>query len=200
MKARKLFALLTISFLSTLTLFSQDYLIIADPPNNIYPITFTDINQQTLILEFTANITTAGTSAGWTITVGGTPVAMVGSPVSAGTKLRISLPSSISYANRNSVLLSYNNTLGTLTLTGGLLPNLVSVQAVNNYVAVAGDFSNGLSGAVPAPNICAPVVNVSVTYQMTVVQRYRNSVNYATPRYPIFFPRTQVIPLIAPGQ
>jgi hypothetical protein len=41
MKARKLFALLTMFVLSTISLFSQSYLIAPDPPNNIYPITFT---------------------------------------------------------------------------------------------------------------------------------------------------------------
>src|SRR5664279_4039766 len=103
MRARKIFALLTIIILSTSSLFSQSYLIPVDAPNNKYPITFTDAAQQTLILEFDRAVTGAGTSAGWTITVGGVPDPMVGSPTFVGNFLRISLTTPITYANRNSV-------------------------------------------------------------------------------------------------
>src|SRR5665811_1627534 len=70
---------------------AQSYLITVDAANNIYPITFTDLAQQTLILEFDRAVTAGGTSAGWNITVGGSPVAMVGSPAPAGNFLRITL-------------------------------------------------------------------------------------------------------------
>ena len=56
------------------------------------------------MIEFDRAVTAAGTSAGWTITVGGSPIGMTGNPVSVGNFLRITLSSSISYANRNSVL------------------------------------------------------------------------------------------------
>ena len=62
----------------------------------MYPITFTDNAQQTLILEFDRAVTAPGTSAGWTITVGGVPVPMIGNPTSAGNFLRIVLSSGIS--------------------------------------------------------------------------------------------------------
>jgi hypothetical protein len=197
MRARKLFALLALSFLSTFTLFSQSYLIAPDPPNNIYPITFTDAAQQVLILQFDRAVTAPGTAAGWTITVGGLPVVMAGPPAAALNFLSITLPSSISYANRNSVRVSYNNLLGTLTLIGGLHPNIVNIQAVNNYVAVAGDFFNGLYGELPPVDICAPVLSVQTQYNITITQRYRNSINFAAPliyerwMYPSDTPKTQ---------
>ncbi|MBK9391352.1 MAG: hypothetical protein IPN68_14615 [Bacteroidetes bacterium] len=43
-------------------------------------------------------------------------------------------------------------------------PDFVNVSAVNNYIAVAADFTNGLSGEIPPSDICAPVENVEVEY------------------------------------
>ncbi|MCK9629845.1 MAG: hypothetical protein M0R37_14815, partial [Bacteroidales bacterium] len=177
MKASKVSSLLAIFILSTITLYSQSYLIPVDAPNNKYPITFTDVSQQVLVLEFDRTVIASGTSAGWTITVGGVPVAMTGSPVNAGNFLRITLSSSISYTNRNSVLVSYNAATGTLSLTGPVEPNFTNVSAVNNYIAVAADFTNGLYGENPPIDICAQVINVEIEYNITLSQRYRNSIH-----------------------
>ena len=179
----------------TVTAFSQSHLIPVDAPANKYPITFTDIAQNTLVLEFTASVTSAGTATGWTITVGGSPVPMVGSPTGAGNFLRITLSSSIAYANRNTVIVSYAGT-GGLTLTGGLSPVISNVQARNNYIAVAADFTNGLYGENPPIDICAQVINVEIEYNITLSQRYRNSIHYSLPiawfqwQYPAVTPVT----------
>jgi PKD repeat protein len=174
----------------------QSYLIPVDAPNNKYPITFTDEAQQTLIIEFDRAVTSGGTSAGWTITVGGVPVAMVGNPAPSGNFLRIVLSTPISYANRNSVLVSYNPAVGTMSLFGGVEPNFTNIQAVNNYIATASDFSNGLYGELAPVDICAPVVDVQVESNIVMSRRYRNSIHYALPKiwilweYPNAFPRT----------
>ncbi len=174
----------------------QSYLIPVNAAGNKYPITFTDEMQQTLIIEFDRAVTAAGTSAGWTITVGGANVVMVGNPVPSGNFLRISLPSSITYANRNSVLVSYNPAVGSMSLTGGVEPNFTNVQAVNNYIAIAADFTNGLYGELPPSDICSPVLDVQVESNIIMSRRYRNSIHYALPKiwilweYPNAFPRT----------
>ena len=83
------------------------------------------------------------------------------------------------YANRNSVLVSYNPAVGTLALTGGVEPNFTNVQAVNNYIATSADFSNGLYGEIAPVDICAPVVDVQVESNIVMSSRYRNSIHYA---------------------
>src|SRR5450759_4244849 len=175
MQARKLLTLLTIFILSTSSLFSQSFLIPVNAPANDYPITFTDAAQQMLLLEFDRAVTVPGTSAGWTITVGGVGDPMVGNPVALGNFLRITLSVPISYANRNAVLVRYNSAVGTLSLTGGVHPNFGNTQAYNNYIAVQADFSNGLYGEIPPVDICAAVINVDVASNIVITQRYRNS-------------------------
>jgi hypothetical protein len=207
MKASKLITLLAILILPTSSLFSQSYLIPVDAPNNIYPITFTDAAQRVLILQFDRAVTSPGTATGWTITVGGVPVVMVGPPTAALNSLRITLPASITYANRNSVIVSYSNLLGTLTLTGGLNPNIVNVQAINNYFALAADIISGVTGENPPKDICAPVLNVEVESNIFVTSRFRNSIHFVTPlvyirwTYPLDIPKTISVPYIesAPG-
>jgi hypothetical protein len=178
-------------------LYGQSHLIPVNAPANKYPITFTDIGQQNLILEFSATVTAPGTSTGWTITVGGVPVPMVGNPSSIGSLLRISLSSPISYTDRNAVRVSYNGT-GGLTLFGGLLPVISNVQAFNNYIAVAADFSNGLYGEIPPIDICATVENVQVEYNITVTARYRNSIHFSIPIALIQWQYPAVTPVVYP--
>lgn len=193
---RKVHFLLIIFIVSSLNIFSQSYLIPVNAPSNRYPITFTDVDQQVLIVEFDRAVVNAGTSNGWSITIGGSPVAMVGNPVSAGNNLRIALPYPISYANRNTVLVSHTASLGTLTLTGGVKPNFSNVQAVNNYIAVAADFTNGLYGEIAPKDICAAVTDVEVEFNFTLSKRFRNSIHYCVPQvfiqwqYPAALPRT----------
>ena len=194
-KQLRFLAALFLAFISMNAALGQSYLIPTVPASNQYPITFTDEAQVTLILEFDRAVTSAGTSAGWTITVGGVPVPMVGNPTPAGNFLRIVLSSAISYANRNSVLVSYT-TAGTLSLTGGLEPVITNVQAVNNYIATSADFSNGLYGELAPVDICAAVLDVQVESNIVMSRRYRNSIHYALPKvwiqweYPNAFPRT----------
>ena len=181
MKRLRILAMLFFAFISMNAVLGQSYLIPTIPASNQYPITFTDEAQVTLILEFDRAVTSAGTSAGWTITVGGVPVPMVGNPTPAGNFLRIILSSAISYANRNNVLVSYT-TAGTLSLTGGLEPVITNVQAVNNYIATSADFSNGLYGELAPVDICAPVVDVQVKSNIVMSRRYRNSIHYHCPK------------------
>ena len=196
-KMLRVLTLLTMTLLTMHTAEAQSYLIPVDAPANRYPITFTDTGQVTLIIEFDRAVISAGTATGWTITVGGTPVLMVGNPVAAGNFLRITLPSGISYANRNSVLVSYSTT-GTLSVTGPAEPVFTNVQAVNNYIATTADFNNGLYGENPPVDICAQVVDVEVEYNIGISKRYRNSIHYAAPRVwirwenPAAAPATQV--------
>ena len=60
------------------SLIAQPALIPNDPGNNIYAITFTDPNQTIIAIEFDEDITNLGNTTGWTITVGGAPVAILG--------------------------------------------------------------------------------------------------------------------------
>ena len=76
-RAKGFFATFVIVLMTFTFASAQSYLVPVDAPNNIYPITFTDAAQQVLMLEFDRAVTAPGTSAGWTITVGGVPVAMV---------------------------------------------------------------------------------------------------------------------------
>jgi PKD repeat protein len=190
------FVTLFLAFISAGVISGQSYLIPVNASANQYPITFTDEAQQTLILEFDRAVTAAGTSAGWTITVGGVTVPMTGNPTFAGNYLRIVLSSSISYANRNSVLVSYNAAAGSMSLTGGVEPDFTGVQAVNNYIATSSDFSNGLYGELAPVDICAAVVDVQVESNIVMSRRYRNSIHYSLPKvwilweYPNAFPRT----------
>ena len=83
-KQLRFLATLFLAFISMNAALGQSYLIPTVPASNQYPITFTDEAQVTLILEFDRAVTSGGTSAGWTITVGGVPVPMVGNPTPAG--------------------------------------------------------------------------------------------------------------------
>ena len=94
-----------------------------------------------------------------------------GNPVAALNFLRITLPSSISFANRNNVLVSYNAAVGTMSLIGPVEPNFANVQAVNNYIAVQADFVNGLYGEIPPVDICAAVENVTVEYNIICISK-----------------------------
>ena len=182
MKASKIFTLLAIFILSTPSLFAQSYLIPVDVPTNQYPVTFTDAAQKVLMVEFDRAVTAPGTSAGWTITVGGVPVVMVGAPLMAGNFIRITLPASIGYNDRSSVLVTYNAAVGTMSLTGPVEPNFVNQAAYNNWIPVKADFSSDVYGEKAPFDICAAITDVEIEYNILITQRLRNSIHYNSPR------------------
>lgn len=121
-----LFAIL----LSSVNSFSQA-LVADDPPNNIYGLTFTNLGQDKIVATFDGVfVTSEGTNAGWTVTVGGSGVPLSGSPSRNGSTVTITLSSEILFADRNSVIVSYDAAGGTISTTGGE-PDFTNVQFHN---------------------------------------------------------------------
>ncbi|MCX6327565.1 MAG: hypothetical protein NT144_13085, partial [Bacteroidia bacterium] len=184
MKARILFALLTSIILSTSSLFSQDHLIPTVIGSNIYPITFTNTDQNQLVLEFDLPIETAGNSTGWTITVGGSPASISGSPVRLGSPpsalLRITLTSSILLASVNAVYVSYDGS-GTFTLDNSgvdVFPIIVGKQARNNWRPVIADFVKRGLTPINIADKCAVVTGIIMKQEIEIIPRLRNSIHY----------------------
>ncbi|MCK4630889.1 MAG: hypothetical protein KAT40_05565, partial [Bacteroidales bacterium] len=175
-------AVISFTALTAFNLYGQPTLIPVDAPNNQYPITFTDANQKVIILEFDEAITTCGTTAGWTIKVNGIGVTIAVGPQCVGTYIRFTLQNTISYNDRNSVTVTYDSGPGTVAGAGGDAPSFTDVSAVNNYIAIAADFANGLYGEVGDVDRCAPVEDAEIEYNMSLTQRYRNSIHYANPK------------------
>ena len=196
MKARKLITLLTITILSTFSLYSQSFLIPVDAVNNKYPITFTDAAQQKLVLYFTKNVTPGAniSTVGWSVTGTAATITQIDA---IGTNVLITLNTSITFAERNNVKVTYNALAGSFSMADLTEPNFLNISAVNNYIAVPADFSNGLYGENPPVDICAKVENVEVSYNVVVSHAYRNSIHYALPKayitwqYPLDNPKTQ---------
>ncbi|MBK7626730.1 MAG: hypothetical protein IPJ16_05945 [Bacteroidales bacterium] len=73
---------------------------------------------------------------------------------------------------------------------------LTNIAATNNHIGVQADFANGLYGENPPVDICAAVINVEITSNITVAAVYRNSIHFRTPRmytlwmYPAAAPKT----------
>ncbi|MFZ5941413.1 MAG: PKD-like domain-containing protein [Bacteroidota bacterium] len=195
----RMLVLVTLLFTASVSLFSQSRLIATDAPNNIYPITFTDPTQTRIVVHFDDFITAAGTTAGWTVTVGGAPVALAGNPTRSGQDLTLTLVSEITYANRNTVFVTYNDAAGTVALLTGLEPVFTNIQAINNRIATADDFTNDLYGERPPKDICAAVTNVEVEFNLILSKAYRNSIHYTSPRawinwqYPAVTPVSYVV-------
>ena len=121
-----------------LKLLAQPTLIPTIPASNQYPITFTDPDQRIISIEFTESITVASTTTGWTITVGGNPASIVGPVIDPlnNRKIRFQLSTGITYENRNSVIVSYNQAAASPKLAGasGQVASFGPVTAVNNLV------------------------------------------------------------------
>ncbi len=116
----RLFPVVLGIFLFNFEIHAQPSLIPNDPGNNIYAITFTDIDQKIISIEFDEDITVLGNTSGWTITVGGVPVSIFG-PIFEPSNHKIiqfQLASAISYANRNSVFVTYNQAVSSITQIG----------------------------------------------------------------------------------
>ena len=163
---------------------AQPQLITTDAGNNIYPITFVDPDQQILRIEFDEIITNLGNTTGWTVTIGGTPVSLFG-PIfdpSDHHIIQFQMSMAVTYANRNSVVVSYDPAASTAPIKLGGASGTVAafgpVTAVNNlpmnceiWDLSKFDYSQILT------EVCAPVdVSYSVTYY--VLDYYLNSVNY----------------------
>ncbi len=197
MKARKLISLLTILILSTCSLFSQSYLILVNAPLNQYPITFTDVAQQQLVLNFTKNVTPGAniSQVGWSIAGTAATITRIDA---IGTNVLITLSTAITYAERLNVKVTYNAATGNFLMQDGTEPlTLTNIGAVNNAYPTQADFSNGLYGENPPVDICAAVLNVSVTSNLLISARYRNSIYFHVPRmstlwmYPSPVPKTE---------
>jgi len=195
MKARKLFSLLTIFILSTISLYSQSYLIAVDAPTNKYPITFTDVAQQRLVLTFIKNVTPGAniSQLGWSVTGTAATITQIDA---AGVNVLITLNTSITFAERTLVKVSYNAAVGSFLMQDLTEPDFADVSAVNNSYPTQADFTNGLYGENPPVDICAAVLNVEVTSNIIIASRYRNSMHFRIPRmntlwmYPAPTPKT----------
>jgi len=176
-------SLLGLSVFVTITI-AQPALIPNDPGNNIYSITFTDANQQVISIEFDEVIIDLGDITGWTITVGGSSVGLLG-PLfepSDHSIILFQLASSISYADRNNVYVTYDWASSTAApKIGGASGEVASfgpVQAFNNlpmecemWDVSRFDYSLALT------EICSPT-EVEYTAAYYVHDHYVNSVNY----------------------
>ena len=90
--------LLLLFLIATGAVYSQaPQLLPVDAPNNQYPITFTDNAQKIIVIQFDQPITTLGTTAGWSVTVGGSPATIVSGPTGFGPYVSFTLQNSISY-------------------------------------------------------------------------------------------------------
>ena len=159
---------------------AQPNLIAVDAPNNQYPITFTDNAQRTLVIRFDEALTTCGTTAGWTVKINGSSVAISAGPLCLGNVMQFTLQDTITYNDRNLVTVTYDSGPGTVAGAGGQAPSFTDVSAINNYIADDSDFINGLYGENPPTDICAAVEDVEVEYNVILSKRYRNSIHYAT--------------------
>ena len=165
-----------------LKLLAQPTLIPTIPASNQYPITFTDPDQRIISIEFTESITVASTTTGWTITVGGNPASIVGPVIDPlnNRKIRFQLSTGITYENRNSVIVSYNQAAASPKLAGasGQVASFGPVTAVNNLVMDCEAFDvTKFNYSLHLTEICAPVT-VSYTATYFVLSHYVNSINY----------------------
>ena len=196
MDAKKLFVFLSIIFLSSYSLFSQSYLIPVNAPLNQYPITFTDVAQQQLVLNFSKNVTPGAniSQVGWSVAGTAATITRIDA---IGTNVIITLNTAITYAERLNVKVTYNAATGNFLMQDGTEPSIPTISAVNNAYPTQSDFSNGLYGENPPVDICAAVMNVSVTSNLLISSRYRNSIYFRTPRmntlwmYPAPVPKTE---------
>ncbi len=194
---KKLSVLLIFFLLTTVSLFSQTFLINVNAPLNQYPITFTDFAQQKLILTFTKNVTPGLniSQVGWSVTGTAASILQIDA---AGNIVQITLNDSIKFAERLNVKVTYNAGTGNFLMADGTEPlTLTNISAVNNSFPTQADFSNGLYGELPPVDICAAVLNVEVTSNLLIEHRYRNSIYFRIPRmstlwmYPAAVPKTE---------
>jgi hypothetical protein len=206
---KSMIAAFTLFFLAAMIhpLFAQPTLIATNAGANQYPITFTDIDQRIVAIRFTEPVTTAAGIAGWTITIGGVPVAITG-PAGIGTDvLRFQVPAgAITFANRNNVRVTYDSGPGDVTavLSGLPLASFGPTNAVNNWIFTEDDIVNGLFGENPPVDVCAPVENVEVEYNFTMTRRARYSMHYPAtnnPRVRVAWqaPGTSVLRVVNPA-
>jgi hypothetical protein len=182
MRPQRLLVLLVLFFVLIDTGWAQPKLIPTVPASNQYPITFTDAAQRTISITFDETITTLSTTTGWTIMVGGLPVLFAG-PVFDPFDHKIinfQLAASITYANRNSVQVSYNQVAAFPKLAGasGQVVSFGPINAVNNLLIDCNAFDiTKFDFSLLLTEICAPVhVKYTVTYY--VLSHYTNSIHY----------------------
>ncbi|MGF1587444.1 MAG: hypothetical protein ACFCUM_19160 [Bacteroidales bacterium] len=153
--------------------------------SNQYPLTFVTADQNLIFAEFDGVVYGTNQPAHWTVTIGGTSYTPSGITGLNSARLNIVLPVAISYENRNDVYVSYD---GGGDLRGVDFPpnNDVApfnnIKAVNNHIIEESDFTSGLYGENPPIDLCAPVQDVEIEYNMSFSRRARNSIHYAAPR------------------
>jgi len=171
-------------FLSTALGYSQPDLIAEDRNNNLFPITFTDVNQKIIVLTFDEDITQAGVSSAYNVQVGGAPATISyvtpGSFLGYGNnQLVIGISNSISFANRFDVFVTYTQP-GTpanrLQGVGGDAPSFTNIQAYNNLLLDCSHVSS-FANAPVTDGDCQPL---TITLEGTFVwEPYaRNSVYF----------------------
>ncbi len=174
LKSKKILKFFTIAFIIVLNIgsvFAQPVLIPAIPASNQYPITFTSVGQNQLILRFDSQVSATPSVwlvTGWSIT--GT-TATITSVASNLNQIQISLSGAITYTQRQNVQLSYNGTGNTP------IAAFSNVAAVNNYLVSCNDF-NISSINLDNSNVVCQTVTITATGNIVVPSVARNSIYF----------------------
>jgi PKD repeat protein len=180
----RVLALVVFIFASTYYLAAQPQLIPVNTASNQYPITFTDPAQRVITIRFNEEITNLGNTSGWSITVGGSAATFTGPIFDPGDHsiIQLQLSTAITYANRNSVRVTYNRASSTaspkLGGASGEVNSFGPVTAVNNLVINCDAFDlSKYTYDLHLTEICAPV-DVSYTTAYYILTHYVNSIHY----------------------
>ena len=116
----------------------------SNPANNVYPITFTDNDQEIIRLHFDTTITASGPASAYTVngTVQSISFVMIGAFWDGvSTDLIIGLTDGINYGESSSITVTYAKPgVGpVLTGTGGDVDSFGPIAAVNNYEVTCED-------------------------------------------------------------
>ena len=158
------------------------------PTSDSYAITFTDEPQKEIIVRLSSAAKTSTiNSLGWTVKVNGSSVgisSVVAGPVAE--QILITLVSSIPYAHKKLVQVSYDNSIG--TVTDWTIPVAVKLASFTDHAAV-NNKAIDINLLKPARNVgtaylkeCAPV-EVEMTFEYAVKQNYRNSIYFDSSQF-----------------
>lgn len=154
------------------------------------------VSQRQILVNFSQNVT-VGSTAGWTVTLNGSSVPVTSVSQFGGTGILVTfdasgiaghtvtqsyiLPSesinTVSGLSTVGVRISYDNTLGDLTSSGGVT-SFVSKQSFNNLAFSCSELSfrqQGVWSGGPQVDNCIPVVMNFTQYQFNSSLRWRNS-------------------------
>jgi len=156
------------------------------PLTDSYAITFTDEAQKEIIVRLSAAVKPTNSTVGLTVHVNCIPasIASVGYGADA-TQLMLTLSSPITYADRNTVRVSYNSASGTVEdYSSNKLQAFTNHAAVNNLKIDANLLEAPRNIGTAYLIECAPV-QVKMTFQYSVKDNYRNSIYFSPNEFEI---------------